>query len=57
MLIMRNALTVLLLSLSLTGLADTDCETGYFALQQALARARIGDAQARTLTGFPSLGR
>ncbi|OJH08832.1 MAG: hypothetical protein AOY29_08475 [Alcanivorax borkumensis] len=56
MLIMRNALTVLLLSLSLTGLADTDCETGYFALQQALARAGIGDAQARTLTGFPHLG-
>jgi len=52
----RNGLIALLLSLPLTGLADTDCETGFFALQQALKRAGIHDAQAKTLPGYPHLG-
>lgn len=52
----RNALIALLLSLPLTGLADTDCETGFFALQQAFKRAGIDDAQAQTLPGYPHLG-
>lgn len=52
----RNVLIALLLSLPLTGLADTECETGFFALQQALKRAGIHDAQAQTLPGNPHLG-
>ncbi|MZR63108.1 hypothetical protein GQF00_09390 [Alcanivorax sp. DP30] len=36
--------------------ADTDCEEGYFALQQVLQQAGIEDAQATTLPDHPHLG-
>ena len=36
--------------------ADTDCEEGYFALQQVLQQAGIKDAQATTLPDHPHLG-
>ncbi len=37
-------------------MADTACESGFFALQQALKRADIHDAQAQALPGYPHLG-
>ncbi len=36
--------------------ANTDCEEGYFALQQTLKQAGIEDAQAQTLPEHPHLG-